>query len=178
MNNPFIFGSKLLLLCLTTVLTTNCTAETSRPKDDSVEYAEQSIRKAVGDSICNILMESKVTVMLIQNDKGETVYSEEKKLSKDELAVLKFLLKDPDMTSRDDVVYGIMRPCIKFKFSKSKKEFVCLSLDFGLHKWSILDAEGKELLRYNIGNKEMLRFCHYLYPDNKFISEHFKTAEQ
>lgn len=170
---------RLLMLFFVASLTTNCSAKTTKSKKSAeVEYADSVLRNAIGDSACNLLMNAKVSSMLIVDNNGDTVYTDEKKLMRDDLCILRYLLQDPDMVTDSMPVHALVIPCIRFKFSKTKNEVIYLNLDFGLREWTLTDIDGKQVARYSLSKYEMLRFCHYLYPENEFITERYNASRK
>ncbi|GEM_PF-3076767 len=158
---------------------TSCSAKNMKSNNSiDIVFTDSVTSKIMNDSICDILMKGKIKSMLVEKDSVDVVYKNIKALNKKEKYLLRFLISDTDMYLVDTPNFGMMMPCLRFEFKKSKVQILYLNVDFGLHKWSISNIENKTLAEFCLNKNDMLRFCHLLYPNNKLITEYFKSMKK
>lgn len=160
-----IILKNILLTLVLVMISANCQAASN----DILKVGD-SWNKAFGDSISQVLVKSKYTkAFLFKYERGKSARANSKRLKRKQHFLLKFLLSNPRMTQRDEIVYGNFTPCIGFELKKSNKEKVYVFVDLGLGKWSICDSKSRQIRRFDIEGYELLRFCTMLYPTEEFI---------
>ncbi len=132
----------------------------NEPIDDSLMF------KTLGDSICDIIFHAKAVEATIISAKDSIDSS--KKLDKEQVVILQFLVSDPKNYACNATVYGQFLPNISFTFFGKKKECV-IKFDFGLRKLCVYDQESNELKMSDLSSSEILRFSHTLFPENDFF---------
>lgn len=143
-----------------------------------MEFNDSVFRHAVGDSIYSILKEGKVISTLSTEAKDGLKEQQLLILSYEDMQVLRFLLCDHEMVLGDVPNFGIVKPHVKFLFEKSKEKQVQVGVDFGLRTWILSDRNGNVLKQYSLAKYELLRFCHYLYPNDTFIANTYKSIKK
>lgn len=140
-------------------------------------YVNDTFCKAVGDSIQNIMASGKATVMLTTTDslKARPLQFA---LSREDAQVLRFLVSDPHMFVEDVPIYGVVMPQVRLHFEKSKSEKVEVGLDFGLRRWILVDGAGKIVKQYAMSKCDLLRFSHYLFPNDELITNLYNSSEK
>lgn len=178
----FKLGLSAVFLAISFVAATaSCSTKSSKPqkakKASRMTYANTTFDNAVGDSIQTILTYSKVTVMLMTTDslKAQPIHLA---LSREDTQVLRFLVSDPQMFIESVQSYGVVMPQVKMLFEKSKPEKVEIGLDFGLRKWILVDSSGKVIKQFALAKNDLLRFSHYLYPDDEFITNLYNSSKK
>lgn len=161
---------------------TSCSAHpsNSRNRDGSSLSKDSVMRKAVGDSIYTILTEAKnVTASLklktMDNRKDSIVNV---KVAKNDKYVLNFVLSAPSNYESNDTVYGKYFPNFSLTFAASKNRTCVANFDFGLKKWNLCDAKGKEIVRYDLPTADVLRMANQLFPDCKYFCELLNTPRK
>ena len=168
----------LMLMMVVIATTTSCSAKDSNSKSTShsIVATDTIMHKAVGDSIYRIITGAKkveITSLPLQSDSIKQTIS--KKVSSKELELMKFIATNPKNYT-DTIVYGVFLPQFQAVYNK-KKEKVTLKYDFGLRKWGVFDAEGKQIVMYDLVSDNMLRFACKMFPDNQFFNELLLTRE-
>lgn len=168
----------LVILFLTT--TVSCIAASKKKvkakKCEKTEFNDSVFRQAVGDSIYSILKEGKVVSILDTNNGLKE--QQPLILSYEDAQVLRFLICDSEMVLGDVPNFGVVKPHVKFLFEKSKEEQIQIGVDFGLRTWILADRNGNILKTYSLAKYELLRFCHYLYPNDTFIANIYKSTKK
>lgn len=161
--------------------TASCSTKTSKvakaKKVSKMVYANTTFDQAVGDSIQTILMSGKATVMLTTTDSSKA-HPQQLILSREDTQVLRFLFSDPQMFTEDIPNYGVVMPQVRVLFEKSKTEKVEIGIDFGLRKWILVDGEGKVQKQYALTKHDLLRFTHYLYPNDLLITNLYNDSKK
>ena len=164
-----------LFVVLSSSVATGCSAYPNNAnKLDNGTFAKDSVmRKALGDSIYIVLTEAKtVTASLklkIENNKNDSIVNV--KVSKNDKNVLDFILSAPSNYVSNDTVYGKYFPNFSLTFNAAKSRSCVANFDFGLGKWNICDAKGKEIVRYDLPTTDVLRLANQLFPDCQYFSE-------
>lgn len=173
--------STMLLAFSFAAATASCSAKSTKiPKAKKVSklvYADSNFEKKVGDSIQTILMSGKVIVMLTTTDSLK-VHPQQQVLSREDTQVLRFLVSDPKMLTEDIPNYGVLMPQVEFIFEKSKSEKVEIRIDFGLRKWILVDGTGKVQKQYALVKLDLLRFVHYIYPNDELITNLYNSSKK
>lgn len=135
----------------------------NEPIDDSLMF------KALGDSICDIILNAKSVEASLINfaDSTASNVNIQKKLDKEQMTILQFLISNPKNFASNATVYGQFLPNISFTFFGKKKECI-IKFDFGLRKLCVYDQEGNYLKMFDLSSTEILRFAHTLFPENEF----------
>lgn len=161
--------------------TASCSTKTSKvakaKKVSKMVYTNTTFDQAVGDSILTILMSGKVTVMLTTTDSLKA-HPRQLILSREDTQVLRFLVSDPQMFTEDIPNYGVVMPQVRVLFEKSKSEKVEIGIDFGLRKWILVDGAGKVQKQYALPKLDLLRFTHYLYPNDELITNLYNGSKK
>ena len=165
-----IFMRHLMIIELLALLftTTSCSAKNKKNETDytPMQRSEVMLRKAVGDSIANIILKAKT--IEISTDSCASI-----KLNSDERAVVKYLIADTYNYSSDTKVFGEFIPYLYVKFKHRKKVVVAL-YDFRLHKWMMKGANEKLLRMYDLKSTDILRFASIALPKDKYLNEFIK----
>lgn len=156
---------ELLALLFTT---TSCSAKNKKNETGHtpMQRSEVMLRKAVGDSIANIVL--KANQVELSTDSCASI-----KLNADERAIVKYLIADTCNYSSDTKVFGEFIPylCVKFKH---RKKFVIALYDFRLHKWMMKGANEKLLRMYDLKSTDILRFASMALPKDKYLNVFIK----
>ena len=176
------FGLCTMFLAFSFVAATaSCTTKTLKvskaKKASKMVYTNAVCDQAVGDSIQTILMSGKVTVMLTSTDSLKA-QPQQLILSREDTQVLRFLVSDPQMFTEDIPNYGVIIPQVRVLFEKSKSEKIELGIDFGLRKWILVDGAGKVQKQYALRKHDLLRFTHYLYPNDELITNRYNCSKK
>lgn len=137
----------LILIELVALLfsTISCSAKNKKNETDftPMQRSEAMLRKAVGDSIANIVL--KANYVEISTDSCAP-----QKLSNDERTIVKYLIADTCNYSSDTKIFGEFVPYLCIQFKHHKKVVVVL-YDFRLHKWMMKGANEKLLRNLSSG---------------------------
>lgn len=165
-----IFMRHLMIIELVALLftTTSCSAKNKKSEKDytPMQRNEVMLRKAVGDSIANIVL--KANQIEISTDSCASI-----KLNADERSVVKYLIADTCNYSSDTKVFGEFIPYLCVKFKHRKKVVVAL-YDFRLHKWMMKGANENLLRMYDLKSTDILRFASIALPKDKYLNEFIK----
>lgn len=147
---------------------TSCSAKNKNNETDytPIQRSEVLLRKAVGDSIANIVL--KANQVEISTDSCASI-----KLNADERAIVRYLISDTCNYSSDTKVFGEFVPYLCVKFKHRKKVVVTL-YDFRLHKWMMKGANEKLLRMYDLKSTDILRFASMALPKDKYLIEFLK----
>lgn len=165
-----IFMRHLMIIELLALLftTTSCSAKNKKNETGytPLQRSEVMLRKAVGDSIANIVL--KANQVEISTDSCASI-----QLNADERAIVKYLIADTCNYSSDTKVFGEFIPylCVKFKH---RKKVVVVLYDFRLHKWMMKGANEKLLRMYDLKSTDILRFASIALPKDKYLNEFIK----
>lgn len=172
----------VMLMFMTCLFATSCSAYPSNSSrhDDSSVCKDSVMRKAVGDSIYTILTEAKTVTASLKlktmDNKKDSIVNV--KVSKNDKYVLNFILSAPSNYESNDTVYGKYFPNFSLTFTASKNRTCVANFDFGLKKWNLCDAKGKEVVRYDLPTADVLRMANQLFPDCKYFSELLNTPRK
>lgn len=145
-------------------------ASDNQPVEDPLPVFDSAMTAALGDSICDILANAKIVKAEILGYKDSTLQAVEiKELTKEQVAILDFLLNNPANVATNENLFGKFMPNISFRFICKKQE-IYVVLDFGLRKWQFKDVNGQLLKEFDLRSTEFLRFAHTLFPDDQFIN--------
>ena len=153
------------------VLASGCSAKAPASKNASKHMLAMDtvMKKALGDSICDIIQNAKkidIVSLPLMGDSVKTVTS--KKVNAKSFELVKFIVTNPKNYLADTKVYGVFSPQIKMALTL-KKATVNLKYDFGLGKWGVFDAADKEIAMFDLNSDDMLRFACMEFPANKFL---------
>ena len=138
--------------------------------NDSVPLFDSVVTAAIGDSICDIISTAKTVNAEILGFKDSSfVAVENKQLTKEQIAILDFLLDNPVNVASNDTTFGRFMPNISFRFISKRKE-IYVELDFGLRKWKVKDVNGQVLKEFDLKSPEFLRFARTVFPNDEFIN--------
>lgn len=169
----------ILITLAAVVSTTSCSAKQPSEKaiTQNVIATDTVMHKAVGDSIYRVITNVKkieITSLPLQSDSVRQTLS--KKVPSSELGLMKFIATNPKNFMSDTILYGVFMPQFEATYT-AKKGKVTLKYDFGLRKWGIFDAEGKQIALFDLSSDNMLRFACQQFPDNVFFHELLMTRE-
>ena len=169
-----IFMKHLMIIELTALLftTTSCSAKNKKNETDytPMQRSEVMLRKAVGDSIANIILKAKT--IEIGCDSATT-----KNLRTDDCVVVRYLVADTCNYAADTEVFGHFHTYLFVKFTASK-QIVTAQYDFRLHKWMLVGKENKPLRRFDLLNIEILKYALLAFPENQKLTEILKEEEK
>jgi len=176
----FIFFNRLtikvvMVVIMASSIATSCSARPSSfdSRDDSVVNKDSVMCKALGDSIYTILTEAKTVSASLKlktkDNKNDSIVKV--KVAKNDKYVLNFILSAPSNYESNDTVYGKYLPNFSLTFNAAKNQSVVANFDFGLRKWNICDAKGKEIIKYDLPTTDVLRMANKLFPDCKYFNE-------
>ena len=168
------FIRHLMLIELLALLftATSCSAKNKKNEKDysPVQRSEKMLRKAVGDSISDIILKAKT--IEIGCDSATTV-----KLSDDDQAIVRYLVADSCNYTADTEVFGQFRSYLFVRFSARKREIIA-QYDFRLHKWMLIGKDKKPLRRYDLQNTEILKYALLAFPENQRLIEILKEQKK
>jgi len=150
---------------------TSCSANNKKKEADysPMHRSETMLRKAIGDSISNIILKAKS--IEIGYDSVLT-----KKIGADDCAVVRYLLADTDNLAADTEVYGHFHTYFFVKFSR-RKQIVTAQFDFRLHKWMLVGKDDKLLRRFDLLNVDILKYALLAFPENQKLLEILKEEK-
>ncbi len=169
----------ILFALVAIATTTSCSAKVPSDKStsQSTVASDTIMQKALTDSIYRVLTHAKkieISVLPIATDSTSTKIT--KKISSKDFGLLNFIVTNPKNYLSNKILYGVFAPQLQMEYSL-KKETVILRYDFGLRKWGVFDAEGKEINMFDLASDNMLRFACKQFPDNTFFYELLMTRE-
>ncbi len=177
-------GFRLVVMSMMALFAfSGCSAHPNKanaPVDQSLSETDSVMRAAVGDSIYRIITEAKkikAEEIVLTNDSTKSANPVAKDLKGKFVYLVQFVLSSPKNYSSDVASFGSFMPCFKLTFVK-KKEACVLNFDFGLKKWSICDASGKVLKKYDLPSDDMLRIAQMLFTENKLYNSLLNTDKR
>lgn len=171
-----------MFLAIAVSIATSCSAHPNTPDsyNDSVVDKDSVMCKALGDSIYTILTEAKAVSASLklktQDNKNDSIVKV--KVAKNDKYVLNFILSAPSNYESNDTVYGKYVPNFSLTFNAAKNQSCVANFDFGLRKWNICDAKGKEIVRYDLPTIDVLRMANRLFPDCKYFNELLNSPQK
>lgn len=145
-----------------------CTAQ-AKMREGKLEYRCESdsiFRQSVGDSIYAILTKStEVRASIIGGKECPDL-----RLRKSMRTILHFILSDVDNVRSNETVYGKFMPTFRLAFTYKKRQCT-LDYDFGLKKWRVCNADGKQMKEFDLKSTDMLRFALMIFPDDTFMNQ-------
>ena len=159
---------ELLVLLFTT---TSCSAKNKKNETEytPMQRSEVMLRKAVGDSIANIILKAKTVE--IGCDSAST-----KKLGTNDRAIVRYLVADTCNYAADTEVFGHFHTYLFVKFI-ARKHAVTAHYDFILHKWMLVGKDDKLLRRFDLVNVDILKYALLAFPDNQKLLEILKEEK-
>jgi hypothetical protein len=177
-------GFRLVVMSMMALFAfTGCSAHpnsANAPVDQPLSETDSVMRAAVGDSIYRIITEAKkvkAEEIVLTTDSVKTTKSAAKDVKGKFIYLVQFVLSSPKNYGSDLASFGNFMPCFKLTFVK-KKEICVLNFDFGLKKWSICDASGKVIKKYDLPSDDMLRIAHMLFTENKLYNSLLNTDKR
>lgn len=116
-----------------------------------------SARKALGDSVLNIILKSDKVTITKRQLVGDEVRDVTALLATPSIDALKFLVTAPDNFVSNDTIYGNFIPTY-FITVKHKKSHVKILYDLSTGKWGLDNAVGKQLIMRDLKSDELKRF--------------------
>ena len=154
------------------------------PKKNPCSEVSSECSSVLGDSISDILFEArKITCRLVGKAPGDTLRRDTVRVVPARLVpVAQYLLADPYNFKTDNIVYGEFHAWASLEFDGRKKRRVRLELDFGLAKWRLLDAGGKQLCRRDMAanRRQFIRLVRTMFPDDltlKMLNDNLNTKK-
>lgn len=165
----------ILLLCISlSLICTSCEAKTRKNKRISYSQSiiDNSLHKMVGDSIMRIIMNSSnVHISQLSSKNDSLCYNDGGYLKKEEKSLILFLILDDEMNRpAPNNIFAKFCPMIRISFNETGKRSVSMFFDFGLSQWTICDSKENEIAKGMLTDRQLLRFCHYIFPDNEAIN--------
>ena len=159
---------ELLVLLFTT---TSCSAKNKKNETEytPMQRSEVMLRKAVGDSIANIILKAKTVE--IGCDSAST-----KKLGTNDRAIVRYLVADTCNYAADTEVFGHFHTYLFVKFIE-RKHAVTAHYDFILHKWMLVGKDDKLLRRFDLVNVDILKYALLAFPENQKLLEILKEEK-
>lgn len=152
----------------------SCSASSKNGRSEiSLSQRDTVMRKAVGDSLYSILNDAKKVSASLKlrtyDNKKDSIVNV--KVAKNDKYVLNFILSAPSYYASNDTVYGKFLPNFTLTFTANKGKKCFANFDFGLRKWSVCDAQGKEIVRFDLPTNDVLRFANQLFPNCEYFNE-------
>jgi hypothetical protein len=157
----------------------SCSAKSSNDKNktDMITETDSIMQKAVGDSIYRVITKAKkIEVASLSLASDSTQQEVTKRIPSKEFSIVNFIVTNPKNYLSNKPVYGVFMPQFQATYTL-KKEVLSLRYDFGLRKWGVFDANGKEVAMFDLASDNMLRLACKYFPDNKFFYEVLMTRE-
>ena len=171
----------MVAFMLMSMVTTSCTARPSGETRNLPVVARDSVmRNAVGDSIYTILTSAKrVSASLklrTSDNKNDSIVTV--KVNRNDKYLLNFILTAPDNYESNDTVYGKYLPNFSLDFEAAKDRMCRANFDFGLRKWNVCDAEGKELVKFDLPANDVLRLASIIFADCDYFITLLNAAKK
>lgn len=169
----------LMMFIVACLVTTSCSARTSINEKSNFIVKDSVMRKAVGDSIYNIIIDAKKVVAVVKlktsdNKNDSTINVKVNKMDK---YVLNFILTAPSNYESNDTVWGKYFPNFSLNFTASKGRKCSANFDFGLKKWNISDAKGNEIVIFDMPTNDVLRLANKLFPEFEYFNVLLNTSK-
>lgn len=170
-------GLRLAIMSMLTMFAfIGCSAHPSKASNKKPSFAEADsiMRTAIGDSIYKIIIDAKnikAEEIIMSSDTTDTVAINVKGKF---VPLIQFAITEPKIYSGNLATYANFMPCFKLIFSKKKEAFI-LNFDFGLKKWNICDATGKQIKMFDLSSDDMLRIANMLFPKNELYKNLINT---
>ena len=174
-NFSFRTMQTFLTFVLLSILCESCSAQGK--KGDSYVFApvDSVFRADLNDSVSTVVLNPKtVMVQRLKVDKGEIKVTGSRKLSKSEMGIACFQMAAIESNDTSSVVFGRFVPNVRFVF-KSGKTQIWADTDFGLGKIYLKNSKGEIIKRYDITDKNLLKFCNVLFKEDEFLIHILKT---
>lgn len=173
-------GFRLIMSLLALFAFTGCSAhpsKTNTPRPQQSSKTDSVMIAAIGDSIYKLITEAKkikAAEIKMTNDTTGTAKEVTIDLKARYIPLVQFILSDPKIYNGNQATFGNFMPCFKLTFTK-KKEICILNFDFGLKKWNICDATGKQIKIFDLSSDDMLRLANILFPENELYKNLINT---
>lgn len=173
MNNYYL--QSILSMLISLILCTSCCKASDRevPQSIFVSQKENGYGKVLTDSVVNILLKSnRIQCELQSKNPIDTARTDTSRiLPSDMRSVLRYLILQESNFNSNDTVYGHFETWVSYKFQMNKKKIVYLQLDFGLHKWRMLNANKAIITEQDMkeNNLQFVHFTRLLYPEDKTL---------
>ena len=159
---------------------TNCSASPKNNKENTNNFIGTTsvMRENLGDSVCNIIMNSKRIKAEAINITDKSKSYDEVMVSKSLEAVAKFIITNPEQYNDALPVYGRFMPNFILTFY-TKKENIIVKMSLGLRQWKVYDAQGKEIIKTkSLYSNDMLRLAEILFPGNEYVQSIIKPERK
>lgn len=165
------------LLCATlSLICEGCSAMGKREVSTwAYSPVDSVLRAELKDSISSVVLNPKtVLVQRLKVDKGEITVKESRKLSKSEIGVICFQMATFEESDTAAIVFGRFVPNVRYVFKAGKTQVVA-DVDFGLKKIYFKTAKGDVIKRFDISDKNLLKFSNILFKEDEFLIHILKT---
>lgn len=133
--------------------------------------SDSIMHKAIGDSICNIICKAKhIEITSLASPSDTLSHDFSRRVPASEMRLVKFIVMNPKNYTTNVTKFGVFMPQIQLRF-KAKRAEIMLKYDFGLRKWGVFDASGKEIAIFDLWSDNMLRYACNVFPHNQFLNE-------
>ena len=169
------FMQTLLMCAVLSFLCESCSAQGKRSNGVTFAPVDSIIRAELSDSVSSIVLNPKaVIVQRLKVDKGKIKIIESCKLSRSEIGIASFQMATIEKNDTTSVVYGRFIPNVRYVF-KSGKAQIWVDADFGLGKIYFKNSKGDIIKRFDITDKNLLKFSSILFKEDEFLIHILKT---
>lgn len=171
-----LFNMQTCLMCLLlSFICEGCNAQGNRKYDGKFAPIDSVLRAELCDSVSSIILNPKtIIVQRLVVDKGEIKVTESRKLTKSEMAIVCFHMATIEEGDTAAIVFGHFIPNVRYVFKFGKKQ-IWADADFGLGKIYFKNDKGDIIDRFNISDKNLLKFSNTLFKEDKFLIHILKT---
>lgn len=164
-----------LLCAIFPLVCEGCNAK-GKPEECKTFVPVDSVLKSeLNDSISSIVLNPKtVTVQRLKVDKGVITVVQSRKLSKAEKGIACFQMAAIEEGDTATIVYGRFIPNVRYVFQSGKNQ-IFADADFGLGKIYFRTENGEVVKRFNISDKNLLKFSCMIFKDDEFLTHMLKT---
>lgn len=163
MMHTFLMCTVLSLLC------ESCHAQAGKGNYLMFAPVDSVLRTELCDSVSSVVLNPKtVLVQRLKVDKGEISVTESRKLSKSEMGIACFQMATIEENDTTAIVFGRFIPNVRYVF-KSGKTIILADADFGLGKIYFKTEKGDIIKRFDICDKNLLKFSNILFKEDEFL---------
>lgn len=174
-NLSFRTMQTFLMCAVLSLLCESCSAQGKKGNCVTFAPVDSVIRAELNDSVSSIVLNPKaVIVQRLKVDKGEIKVTESRKLSKSEMGIASFQMATIEENDTNSVVFGRFIPNVRYIFKYGKAQ-IWADADFGLGKIYFKNGKGEVLKRFDITDKNLLKFSNTLFKEDEFLIHILKT---
>lgn len=153
----------------------SCSAQGKKSNALMFAPVDSVLRAELRDSVSAIILNPKtVIVQRLKVDKGIIKVTKSRKLSKSEKGIACFQMATIEEDDTATITFGRFVPNVRFVF-KSGKSQIWADADFGLGKIYFKTVKGDIIKRFNISDKNLLKFSNTLFKEDEFLFHILKT---